>query len=102
MMSTLSKLGRDLGQAIAAPVCPAIFDRDRAALNPTEVVEPPRECGRRSLSAKGVLSPKNPTIGRFPGCCAPATIGHAAAPPSTVMNSRLFIDRTAFDPTSQG
>src|SRR5262249_3827680 len=40
------KLGRDLGQAIAAPVCPAIFDRDRAALDPTEVVEPPRECGR--------------------------------------------------------
>src|SRR5262249_1127811 len=40
------KLGRDLGQALAAPVCPAIFDRDRAALNPTEVVEPPRECGR--------------------------------------------------------
>src|SRR5262249_12643177 len=28
------------------PVCPAIFDRDRAALDPTEVVEPPRECGR--------------------------------------------------------
>src|SRR5262249_42518000 len=41
-----SKLGRDLGQALAAPVCPAIFDRDRAALDPTEVVEPPRECGR--------------------------------------------------------
>src|SRR5262249_12918947 len=40
------KLGRDLGQALAAPVCPAIFDRDREALNPTEVVEPPRECGR--------------------------------------------------------
>src|SRR5262249_21253922 len=40
------KLGRDLGQAIAAPVCPAIFNRDRAALDPTEVVESPRECGR--------------------------------------------------------
>src|SRR5262249_23201267 len=40
------KLGRDLGQALAAPVCPAIFDRDRAALDPTEVVEPPRECCR--------------------------------------------------------
>src|SRR5262249_51492583 len=40
------KLGRDLGQALAAPVCPAIFDCDRAALDPTEVVEPPRECGR--------------------------------------------------------
>src|SRR5262249_9980974 len=40
------KLGCDLGQALAASVCQAIFDRDRAALNPTEVVEPPRECGR--------------------------------------------------------
>src|SRR5262249_23749177 len=40
------KFGRDLGQAIAAPVCPAIFDRDRAALDPTEVVESPRECCR--------------------------------------------------------
>src|SRR5262249_44039334 len=40
------QLGRDLAQALAAPVCPAIFDRDRAALDPTEVVEPPRECGR--------------------------------------------------------
>src|SRR5262249_38714982 len=40
------KLGRDLGQAIAAPVCPAIFDRDRAALDPAEVVESPRECCR--------------------------------------------------------
>src|SRR5262245_14789991 len=28
-------------------VCPAIFDRDRAALDPTRVVEPPaRACGR--------------------------------------------------------
>ena len=35
-------------------------------------------------------------------CCARAARGHAAALPSSVMNSRLFIDRTAFDPTSQG
>src|SRR5262249_33756885 len=39
-------LAPDSGQALAAPVCPAISDRDRAALDPTEVVEPPRECGR--------------------------------------------------------
>jgi hypothetical protein len=37
-----------------------------------------------------VLSPKNPTIGRFPGC-ARAAIGHAAAPPSIVMNSRRLM-----------
>src|SRR5262249_14793475 len=54
------KLGRDLGQALAAPVCPAIFDRDRAALDPTEVVEPPRECGRPLLSRKGCPAAKDP------------------------------------------
>jgi hypothetical protein len=35
--------------------------------------------------------PKNPMVGSFPGCCARAAIGHAIAPPSTVMNSRRFI-----------
>jgi len=35
--------------------------------------------------------------------CARAPSGHAAAAlPSSVMNARRFIDRTAFDPTSQG
>ena len=43
----------------------------------------------RSFSARGVLSPKKPTIGRFTACCARAASGHAAAaPPSNVMNSR--------------
>ena len=35
---------------------------------------------------------KNPIIGKF-GCCALATSGHAAAPPSSAMNSR----RCSFD-----
>jgi hypothetical protein len=35
-------------------------------------------------------------------CCARAASGHAAAaPPSSVMNSRLFIDRIASDPPTQ-
>src|SRR5262249_51673425 len=54
------KLGRDLGQAIAAPVCPAIFDRDRAALDPTEVVEPPRECGRPLTFRQRCAVPQEP------------------------------------------
>src|SRR5205809_628368 len=33
------------------------------------------------------------------GCCARS--GHAAAPPSSVMNSRRFIDRSAFRPPCQ-
>jgi hypothetical protein len=43
----------------------------------------------RSLWATGVLSPKNPMVGSF-ACCALAAIGHAAAPPISVMNSRRF------------
>ena len=56
----------------------------------------------RSLSPTGVLSPKNPTIGRFPGCCACAASGQAAAPPSSVMNSRRFIDRIASAAPARG
>jgi hypothetical protein len=42
--------------------------------------------------AESVLEPKYPMIGSLPGCCARAASGHAAAaPPSSVMNSRRFI-----------
>ena len=41
-------------------------------------------------SVVGVAPPKNPMVGSFPACCARAASGHAAAaPPSSVMNSRL-------------
>ena len=30
-------------------------------------------------------------VGSLPGCCARAVSGHAAAPPSSVMNLRRFI-----------
>src|SRR5262249_22670912 len=43
------------------------------------------------LQAEGVVVPKNPMVGSFPACCAPAPSGHAAAPPSSVMNSRRFM-----------
>jgi len=39
--------------------------------------------------ADAVLEPKNPMVGNLPGCCARAASGHAAAPPSSVMNSSL-------------
>jgi hypothetical protein len=42
--------------------------------------------------AKGVLEPKNPIVGSFPACCALAASGHAAAPPTSVMNSRRLTD----------
>src|SRR5215831_5923618 len=38
------------------------------------------------------LGPQSPMVGSLPACCAPATSSHAAdAPPSSVMNSRRFI-----------
>jgi hypothetical protein len=33
------ELGRDLGQALASPVCPAIFDRYSATLDPAEFAQ---------------------------------------------------------------
>jgi hypothetical protein len=38
------------------------------------------------------VASRTPTTG-IPACCAPAAIGHAAAPPSSVMNWRRAIIR---------
>jgi hypothetical protein len=50
-----------------------------------------KNAATRRLSITGVLCPKNPMVGSFDGCCALAASGHAAAPPSSVMNWRRFI-----------
>jgi hypothetical protein len=40
-------------------------------------------------------------VGSFPGCCARAASGHAAAtPPSSVMNSRQFLKKSGGHPTN--
>ena len=39
------KLGRDLGEALTAALRPAIFDREIAALDPAEFVQPLHESG---------------------------------------------------------
>ena len=41
----------------------------------------------------GVLAPNNPIVGNFEACCPRAVIGHAAAPPRSVMNSRRLLIR---------
>src|SRR6516165_9529054 len=43
---------------------------------------------------EGVLEPKNPIIGSLAGCCARVARGQAAAPPSSVMNSRRLLIRS--------
>jgi putative tryptophan/tyrosine transport system substrate-binding protein len=40
--------------------------------------------------AEAVLEPKYPMVGSFAVCCARAASGHAAAPPTSEMNSRRF------------
>ena len=41
---------------------------------------------------EGVLTPRNPMVGSFPGCCPAAASGHTtAAPPKSVMNLRRFM-----------
>src|SRR5206468_2542647 len=39
------ELGRDLGEALAAPLGPAILDRDGATLDPTELMQPLHKSG---------------------------------------------------------
>jgi hypothetical protein len=42
----------------------------------------------RASRAEPLPGCSTPTLRFFPSCCAPAASGHAAAPPSNVMNSR--------------
>ena len=59
----------------------------------------PSSCNRctkaatHSLPPESVVWPRNPMVGGFPACCARAASGHAAAPPSSAMNSRRFTAR---------
>ena len=86
----LDELCRDLGKALDASLRPAVFDRNVTTLDPAEFTQPPHKCGSPMTLSRSGRGPKNPMIGIFAGCCARAASGHAAAPPSSVMNSRRF------------
>ena len=93
MTSTLNRTNSAAISTIApaASLRPAILDRDGATLDPAEFAQPlHKSCGPLALG-RGVFAPKNPMVGSLPACCARAASGHAAAaPPSSVMNSRRF------------
>ena len=75
-------------------VRPAILDRDVLALDEPSLLQalPERVQTIRERVRRGVLL-RNPITG-IAGCCARAASGHAAAaPPSSVMNSRRFTAR---------
>jgi hypothetical protein len=62
--------------------------RRRAALNGT--LQSNVRQATHWLQAEGVVVPRNPMVGSFPGCCARAPSGQTAAPSSSVMKSRRF------------
>jgi hypothetical protein len=71
-------------------LCPAIFDDDIAAIDEPAFAEALTNAAARWARASEEPSWRNPTTG-IAGCCARATNGNAAAaPPSSVMNSRLL------------
>jgi len=90
-------------QSARCVLAPAILDRDIAALrsSPAHAI-----AGQRRRSIGSVPPPypsQQPDGHHFPPCSARAASGHAAAAPaSSVMNSRLSIDRIAFDPRRAG
>ena len=91
-----STLSRTNSVAISAKrsVRPSAQRYSIAKLRPSTQPSSRRRCRKAMthwLWAAGVVGPKKPMVGSFPACCARAVSGHvAAAPPSSVMNSRRW------------
>src|SRR5262249_13482921 len=74
--------------------CPSAQRYSIATVRPSIQPSSRNLCTREAtdwLSVASVPKPKYPMVGSFVACCARAASGHAAAPPSSVMKSRLFI-----------
>ena len=86
---TANQIGRQRRQAIVLTLRPAVFDRHVLALDIAGLLQALAKrahAGPRTSSADAAS--RNPITG-IAGCCARAASGHAAAaPPSSVMNSR--------------
>ena len=88
------QIGRQFRQAFNLIFGPAVLDDDVLALDISGLLQSLCEMrARRSAFVSDAVLRRNPITG-IAGCCARAAIGHAAAaPPSSVMNSR----RCSFD-----
>ena len=86
---TANQFGRQRRQPIELVLRPAIFDRYVLALDVARVLQTLAEMRADGpQTASGDTAWRNPITG-IAGCCARAASGHAAAaPPSSVMNSR--------------
>ena len=82
-----NQIDRHCGQSIILALCPAIFDHDVLAVDVARFVQALAKRGHVVAYAPGDALLRNPITG-IAGCCARAASGHAAAPPSSVMNSR--------------
>ena len=84
-----NQVGRQRRQTVGLILRPAIFDRDVLALDIACFLQALAECESRRVGDRQRCQPcRNPITG-IAGCCARAASGHAAAaPPSSVMNSR--------------
>ena len=86
------QIGCQVRQPVVLSVRPAVFDRDVMALDKAGLAQTFAE--RRHVIAKARRPVRRNPITGIAGCCARAASGHAAAaPPSSVMNSR----RSSFD-----
>src|SRR5262249_62387285 len=75
------ELGHDFGEALAAPLRPAILDHDRAALDPAEFAQPLHQGGRPWAPRRRYGSPQVPDCRQL--CwLLPARRGRAAPPPA--------------------
>ena len=87
-----NQIGGQLRQPIQMALGPAIYDGDVFALDIARLLQPGEMRACASASVRAMCAPRNPITG-IAVCCARAASGHAAAaPPSSVMNSRRSFD----------
>ena len=91
------ELGRDLGEALAASLRPAILDRDGAALDPAEFAQPLHKGGGPLAPSRRRARAQEPDGRQLRRLLRPRRERPAAAaPPSSVMNSRRLMPNTVF------
>jgi hypothetical protein len=84
----VDQVGRKCWQTVVLNIRPPILEGDVLTFDEADFLQPLQ---KRDRPFRGTSSlPRIPTIGTAP-CCAPATSGQAAAPPSPAINSRLLI-----------
>ena len=83
------QFGGDLGEALAASLCPANLDRDIATVDPTKFAQPLNESGKQLAAPRRRARAQEPNGRQLAHLLRPRRERpRGAAPPSSVMNSR--------------